>query len=150
MTAHEVAYVGGALTVPTGWHARHDVDPFAVLLVPDEPRDGFVANLNVVREIVDGTTADLADHLTAMATSLDDHHLIDREDRPVAGGAGGVRLVSLHTTGGEGLVTEQWVTADSASRSILSATCLATEYDAHADVFTRIAASWRTDDVEAR
>jgi hypothetical protein len=150
VTARELDYDRGSLTVPTGWHAQLDVDPFAVLIVPDGPRDGFVANLNIVRELADGTTADLAGHLAAMAGSLDDHHLIDREDRPVAGGAGGVRLVSLHTTGGEGLVTEQWATADSASRSILSATCLATEYDAHADVFAQIAASWRTHDVEAR
>lgn len=145
MTEREVAYDGGTLTVPTGWRAEQDVDPFAVLVVPGHPGDAFVANLNVVRESVDGTDGDVGDHLASLASTLDDHHLVDREERPVAGFPGGVRLVSLHTTGGEGLVTEQWLTAGSAARSVLSATCLATEYDAYADVFAQVAASWCTD-----
>jgi hypothetical protein len=141
----EVRYDGGTLVIPAGWRAELDADPYLVLVVPDGPAATFVANLNVVREVGDGSTASVADHLEALATSLVDHHLVDHEEVPVAGGSAGVRLLSLHTTGGEGLVTEQWLTAADPSRSVLSATCLATEYDACADVFARIAANWRTD-----
>lgn len=150
MSPRELAYDGGTLVVPTGWRHEQDVDPFLVLLVHDRAGDGFVANLNLIREVVDGTHAGVGEHLTSLASSLVDHHLIDLEERPVGGGAAGVRIVSLHTTGGEGLVTEQWLTDGGASRSVLSATCLATEYDAYADAFAAMAASWRADDTAPR
>jgi hypothetical protein len=97
VTLQEIAYDGGALTLPTGWREEPDVDPFLVLLVPERTGDAFVANLHVVREIVNGTDADVSDHLDALASSLDDHHLIDLEECPGAGRPGGARLVSLHT-----------------------------------------------------
>jgi hypothetical protein len=146
VTVPEFRFSGGVLQVPDGWEARGDLDPFLVVLTPVGTSDRFVANINVVREVRGQGGASIDEHLLVLAESLADHRLVDRDELPVGGAATGTRLLSLHTTGGEGLVTEQWVTADAHALLVLSATCLVTEYDSYADPFGEVADSWRVDE----
>jgi hypothetical protein len=146
MTDPATRFDGGTISVPPGWEVHEDVAP--ALLVLREPPSGaaFRANVNVTVETVGEDPLSYGRHLEALTRSLDDHQLIDAEACSVAGTPGGARLLSLHTTGGEGLATEQWLSGPlRGMRWILSATCLATTYAVHADRFGQLVEGWHLD-----
>ncbi len=141
MSSSLVTYPGGRLELPDGWEVGDDVEaPFALVALGPE-LGPFRTNLTVVREASD------ADHdpaqllrarLHELDAALEDHHLVDVEAL-----ADGVRLVSLHATGGmAGLVTEQWVRATADGSDVLSTTCEALSYHRLAGTFSALVATW--------
>jgi hypothetical protein len=147
---------GGELVVPPGWEVASDVgEPLLLLLTATEAAPASTDDVTVVASValtcerVEDPGAGIRPHLDALQRALTDHHLVDLVPWEVAGVPGGARVLCLHTTGGEGLATEHWLTGRSGDRRwVLSATCLATRYDEFADDFAALAASWRLDDAE--
>lgn len=137
------------LVVPDGWEPLPD-PPEGIDWVAREPGDPSASDqfrANLVLTVLPTGGLGFRDWQAGtdelLPRVLDDYLLVDLERIEVDGVPGGRRLAHHAGPGGEALTMEQWFALVDGTGHTLTATVETWRYDGLADVFVRVAQTWR-------